>query len=179
MIGPSSSLRTDYSLFFLSLLTIVLFGIFGFNPLLSSTFAVYADLQNGQSYQTALAQKIEALAEAKKNFDAIANKLSGIDKAVPTGASQPELIQEISLDAGRSGITIEAIFFRDRSQVGKVGYEIFDLAANGQEANLTRFLKELEKDRVILFDAIRTVVKREGGEESLGITIRGRSIFVP
>jgi len=172
-------IRAGLPLLLLSLLTLTLFGFFGLRPLLISTLSVYSQLRGGAAYEVALAAQIEALASAKKNFAGVEERLEEIEAAIPQGPSQPELIQELSLDAGRGGVDLRSVFFRGREEGGEIGSDIFDLAAEGEGEGLVPFLKELEEGRLIVIESLQAVLRREKGREFWGITIGGRSLFKP
>lgn len=171
--------RPDYTILLLSLLTIIVFGVFGFRPLLSTTFFEYFEVQKGKAYEETLLQKIEALTKAKGNLSAIANRMGEIDATVPNGSSQSALIQELSLDAGRSGVELSALTFRERKTTGTIGNDVFELAASGEEANLIRFLQELEKGRLIKIDSWQVVLRRESFGRGMVVAVKGGAFFIP
>ena len=166
-------------LFTLSSTFLVLFGFFGVLPLASSTFDIYGELEKGRTYEAALIQKLAALEEAKKNFAIVSNRLEEIEEAIPSDSSQPKLLQELSLDAGRGGMSITSIFFRERNALGTIGSEAFSFSVSGPEERLSDFLRSLEKDRLIRFEGIQATRRSEGGNEVTTTTIEGKSFYLP
>ncbi len=174
-----TSERRDFTFLFLSTALIVVFILFELRPLLTSVWSAYQELQAGQTYEAALTQKIEAMGQAKKSLAGVANRMNEIEVAIPTGSSQPKLLQEFSLDTGRSGVKITSLFFREKKITDRVEAESFSLTVSGAEERLGDFLRALEKDRLIKFERIQVIRRKEEGNETFLTTVEGDSFSIP
>lgn len=171
--------KRDFTFLYLSALLIAIFLLFEVGPLASSLFATYNEVRSGQAYESALTQKIGAIDQAKKNYDQIASQLPEIEVAIPTGYSQPKLLNELSLDAGRSGVTITSIFFKEKKTTGRIEAESFSLTVSGGEGQIEEFFRALEKGRLIQFDKIQSARKIGEGREGFLATIEGKAFSIP
>lgn len=168
--------KTDYTLIFLTILTLALFGVLGLRPLLSSTFGAYSQLKEGKIYEATLVEKSIALEQAQHNLLSLSPQLDDLNEIVPKGTSQPDLLQELFQDAGEAGITLEAVNFHEGDGSGE---ESFDLSASGPTEGLTVFLEALEKGRLVAIDSLQTILQSEEGGDFWTVIIEGRSFFIP
>jgi len=124
-----------------------------------------------------LTEKITALDEGKTNLAQISTKLEVIDDAIPNEPSQADLIEELMIDGGRTGFSFTAIHFAEREIKNGVSFEHFDCTFKGSPTALIRFLKEVEKGRLVKITSLK--YKREGNKAGsvLTVTISGKSFY--
>lgn len=173
-IYPAPGEKQSYLLLTLGLLSLLLFGFGGINLLIGDTTTLYSTLKAGKMYDTALAEKIAALDEAKEQLDQIETKFGAINDAIPTAATQADLLEELFTDSTQAGLTLTAASFRERGREGHLSTDAFDLVLSGEQTNLTRFLEELEKGRLILIESL-VYNRGSDGEKSGGIILKAKS----
>ncbi len=176
----TQSERADYSLLTLTLITILIFGVLGLRPLISSTASAYAQLQQGKEYEAVLTEKILAVNQAATNFFSASNEIEQLSGIVPEGPSQPQVIQELDRDAGTAATILKSISFhpQEEKQTGAVGSYIFDLFATGTEGQLLPFLKELEKGQLLELQSLQTSLRFEQGGATLEVVARAKAFFI-
>lgn len=169
--------KSAYTLGSLTFLVIIFFGFLIFKPLLASTVKIYSELRAGSTYETALAEKLIALDQAKRSLASIANQIDNLEEVVPQGSSQSDLIQELSEDAGQAGVTLDTISFEKPE--GATNSIPFNLFATGPTESLTLLLEELEKGRLISLKELKATSRQDEKQGTWDITIKGGALFIP
>jgi len=167
--------KKDYTILFLSFLSLLLFGFWGIGPLFSNITSLHSELKSGKAYETALTEKIIALNQGKENLTRITNKMEAINDAIPDDPSQAELIEELSIDGGGAGFSFTSIFFKGREAEDGINYESFECSLKGSPAGLIRLLEEITEGRLIMIKSVHYSQQTE--EEILAVTLKGRSFF--
>jgi len=169
--------KKNYLVLLLAFFSLFLFGFWGIRPLLSSIVPLRSELRSGKIYEVALTEKITALDEGKTDLAQITTKLEAIDNAVPNEPSQADLIEELMIDGGRTGFSFTAIHFGERETENGVSFEHFECTFKGSPTALIRFLKEVEKGRLVKITSLK--YKREGTKvgSALTVTISGKSFY--
>jgi len=171
------SFLPPYLVSILALFSILIFGIWGIRPLFFNVTSLYSALKHGETYEAALTAKIIALKEGKENLAQIAAKMKIINEAVPDDPAQAELIEELSVDGGRTGFSFTSIFFKGRETGDEIGSESFECSLRGSSTGLTRFLEELTKKRLVKIETVQYTRRAAEGGDILEITLRGRSFY--
>lgn len=176
----TQSEKTDYTLLFLTLLTVLLFGAFGLRPLISSSVRAYSQLKDGERYETQLVEKIVAINQASANLSSAQDALGNLGGIMPEGPSQPQVIQELDQDAGAALVTLKSVVFHPQGEEGpeRVGTHTFDFFATGADTQLLSFLNELEKGQLLEIQALQTNLRSEEGGRTMEIIGRARSFFI-
>lgn len=172
--------RSDSTLIFFTLLTVLIFGIFGLRPLGAATAKAYSQLQEGERYENELTEKILALNQAGASFFSSA-EISQLGTIVPEGQTQPQILQALGNDAAAAGITLKSVVFRPLEQdpaPGEVGFYIFNFFASGPRKSLLTFLKGLETGQLIQLELLQTSLRFEEGGTALEIAGRGRAFYL-
>jgi len=164
--------RASYTLLGLTTLVLLLFGLFIFF-MTKATLTARQELIEGRSYESALAEKITSLGQAKQNIAAVLPQLNKLEVEVPTNAAQPQLVGELYADAAFAGVTLTHISFpKGREDTGPSLR--FNLNALGSYTASQRFLAQLEDGRLLTFERIQ--VTGRGSENLWDINVVGRSL---
>lgn len=161
----------------LAVFSLFFFGFFGVKPLLAHITSLHSELKSGRAYEEALAEKIVALSKGKENLAQITNKMKAIDKAIPDGPAQAELIEELSIDGGKTGFSLTSIFFKGKETKGGINSESFECSFQGSLAGLIPFLEELAKGRLVMIKSIRYSQRIAEMEETIEATLGGESFY--
>jgi len=169
----------SYFIFLLTLVNLLLFGLGGIGPLLGKTRTAQTELREGVAYERALARKIAALEEAKKNLANVsATQRKVIKAAIPDDAAQAALIEELSLDGGRTGFTLTAVSFRNEEAGDeRVTTESFGCTFKGSPTSLINLLKEIAKGRLILIESLRLSRQTAGTADNLEVSLVAKSFY--
>ncbi len=169
----------SYFIFLLTLVNLLLFGLGGIGPLLGKTRTAQTELREGVAYERALARKIAALEEAKKNLANVsATQRKVIKAAIPDDAAQAALIEELSLDGGRTGFTLTAVSFRNEEAGDeRVTTESFGCTFKGSPTSLINLLKEIAKGRLILIESLRLSRQTAGTTDNLEVSLVAKSFY--
>lgn len=171
---PEKSAYTAGSLTFL---VIIFFGFLIFKPLLASTVKIYSELRAGNTYETALAEKLIALNQAEQSLSSITSQIDDLEEMVPQGSSQSDLIQELSEDAGQAGITLDTVSFEKPE--GATNSIPFSFFATGPTESLTLLLEELKKGRLVSLEELRVTLRQDEKQGTWDITVKGGALFIP
>jgi len=175
----TQSERADYSLLILSVLTILIFGVFGLLPLISSTVKAYSQLRDGKRYESALAENINAINQASANFLSASSEIEKLSAIVPEGPSQPQVIRALGQDAGAAAMTLQSVSFHPQEdQAGAVGFYTLDLFATGGQNRLLSFLKNLEKGQLLELQSLQTNLRSEEGKTTLEVSAQVKAFFI-
>ncbi|NIT03746.1 hypothetical protein GTO10_02320 [Candidatus Saccharibacteria bacterium] len=170
--------RSSYTFGVLTLATVLFFGLLVIRPLASSTISAYGQLKSGSSYSATLTQKIIAIDQATVNFASVSSQLDRLESEIPKGTSQSTLITELSKDAGQSGATLTAVTFDTDPRDGG-DFLDFNMSSSVPTKNLVVLLEELERDRLLNIQNIRTNLREDQGQSLWDATIQGRAPYIP
>ena len=169
--------RASYTFAVLTVLVLLFFGLLALGPLFSSTIRAFQELQAGEKYEAAAAEKIITLGQAKQNFTAVLPQLGELESNVPQGADQPRLITELYEDAGAAGVTLDTVNFPgDRESLR--GTLRFTLYAHGSFEGVQVFLDNLEEGRLVTLENVQSTARTSDVEGTWSITINGRALFI-
>lgn len=165
----------DYTILFLTFLSLLLFGFWGVRSLLLNIAAFHSELKSGGTYEAALAEKIAALDQGKANLAQISNKMEAINNAIPDDPAQAELIEELTIDGGKTGFSLTNIFFKEREREKGINPESFECSFEGSSKELIRFLEEIAKGRLMMIESLgySPMTTEAGG--ILTVTLKGKS----
>jgi len=169
--------KKEYAVSILALFSILIFGIWGIGPLFFNVTSLHSALKRGETYEALLTAKIIALGEGKEKLAQIAAKMKIINEAIPDDPAQAELIEELSVDGGRTGFSFTSIFFKGREAGDEIGSESFECSLQGSPTGLTRFLEELAKKRLVKIESVQYTRRAAEGGDILEVTLRGRSFY--
>lgn len=167
----------SYTALALAVFSLLFFGFFGLKPLLTHIAFLRSELKSGGAYEAALTEKIAALSKGKENLAQITDKIEAINKAIPDGPAQAELIEELSVDGGKTGFSLTGIFFRGGEIKNGIGSESFECSLQGSSAGLIPFLEEIAKGRLVMIGSIRYSQRMAGMEKTIEVTLRGESFY--
>ncbi len=151
-------------------------------PAITHILNLNKEIQAGKIIETALASKLEALAEAENNLSEIKSDLPLLQLALPVGSDIDKYLQKpIESLAGKNSLTLKSIQFNDtpvskpESDIVKLREMPFTLNLTGTFPNLLTFIADLEKFvRVTNVDTVQ--IKTNGSE--LSITVQGTTSFL-
>jgi hypothetical protein len=172
--------RADYTLLIFSLLTVLIFGFFGFRPLAAAALKAYNQIREGERYETELTEKIISLNQAGSSFFS-STEISQLGAIIPEGHTQPQIIQALDNDAGSAGFLLKSVVFHPQEKTvaaGEINSYVFDFFASGPEKSLIAFLKELEEGQLIQLELFQTSLRRQEGSTSLEIIGRGKAFYL-
>jgi len=162
--------KASYASGLLILIAILIFALGVLRPLTLSSYNAYLEFQSAKVYDESLSEKLTALNQAKSNFAEISSQLTEIENTVPKGVSQPELIQELSQDAGQAGAVLHSISFR--------GAEFFTGVLTVPIPNLTPLMEKLEEGRLISLEELQASFQQIEGENLWSINVQGRVVNI-
>lgn len=171
---PEKSAYTTGSFTFM---IIIFFGFLIFKPLLASTMEIYSELRAGSTYETVLTEKLIALDQAERSLSSITSQMDSLEEVVPQGSSQPNLIQELSEDAGQAGVTLDTISFEKPEEATNL--ISFNFFATGPTESLTLLLEELEKGRLVSLKELKVTLRQDEKQRTWNIAIKGGALFIP
>lgn len=169
--------KGGYTALALAVFSLLFFGFFGVKPLLTHIAFLHSELKSGRAYEAALTEKIAALSKGEENLAQITDKMKAIDKAIPDGPAQAELIEELSIDGGKTGFSLTGIFFRGGEIKNGISSESFECSLQGSLAGLIPFLEEIAKGRLVMIESIRYSQRMAGMEKTIEVTLRGESFY--
>lgn len=168
---PKIRIGEQALLLVLSFLTLLLFGFGGIGLLVKDAASLNSVIKEGRIYDSALAEKLSALERAEEELKQVRPKLEVIEKAIPTSATQADLLEELFTDSVQGGLVLSAISFQERGREGSLTRDSFALALEGERSALIRFLEELEKGRLVAIELVSYSQIEKGGT----VTVKAKS----
>ena len=175
----------EYGPLIFSLVMVSFFSIFALRPTLTTIATLQKSIEEQQTLDKSITQKIEDLKNAKNNYLAISQETrTKVDNLVPNDTALPSLITQIrqlasTYDASVSGIQFETIVLDGKPQtlVAKpVQKEIpFTISLRGRYQSLVQFADALPKiDRNI---SVQNVTLHSDQENNLLMAINGSAYY--
>lgn len=179
LIAPyfTQEAKKDYVVLFLTVLTLLFFGLWGIGPLFLNITPLLSELKSGEAYETALTEKIVALNQGKESLAKITEKMEVLNNAVPNAPSQAEFIEELSIDGGRAGFSFTSILFKGREAGNGISHEGFECSLKGSSTGLIRLLEEVAKGRLVMIESLQYSRGAAETEDILEATLRGKSFY--
>ncbi len=175
----------EYGPLIFSLVMVSFFSIFALRPTLTTIATLQKSIEEQQTLNSSIKQKIEDLKTAKNNYLAInQDTRTKVDVLIPNDTELPSLINKIrnlaaTYDASISGIQFETIVLDGKPQalVAKpIQKDIpFTISLKGPYERLTQFADALPKvERNMTIDNITLHSDQENG---LLMAINGRAFY--
>jgi hypothetical protein len=170
--------KRNYIILLTTILSPLLFGLWGIVPLLGSNTRLHREFKYGKDYEESLVERINALSEGRTTLSSMANDLETLDEVIPNTPLQAELIEELSIDGGTSGFSIRSISFSEKTTTNKIVSEEFECVFEGTKAGLVDLLEAVSKGRLIDVDKVRYSEQIVKEQEKLSLSLAGKSFYL-
>lgn len=167
----------------LTIVAFSFFGLFAINPTLSTIAKLKKELKDAQFVDTALTQKIAALAILQQKYAALENDIPVVLTAIPKNPLVPELLGEIQAVAQSSGVKLDNFQNFQTELVGPMNSDqashsySFSLTATGPFEDLSNMISALaQMQRIITIEASAL---RKTAQGDFKLTFRGLAYYKP
>lgn len=167
--------RRTYTILGLSLLSLIIFGIFAIRPTVTTIIKLRRKIKDQEDVCEKLDQKLKNLSLAQTALKKIGSDIPTIEKAIPQGESFPDLLETLHLTSEKNGLRLEHIRFgqilavpqKTTNQSLIVKVIPFNIRTEGGFSQSLDFLKSTQDTRR-LFNAkgIRITSQRKGATET-------------
>ena len=179
----------------LSLFTIAFFGLFAIRPTLVTIASLMKEIEDKQMVAQKLEEKINALARARSEYEAISAELFLVEEALPQNTNLSLFVRQIETLAVQSGVSLQAIQFGETPILGELSSKpdskktqqkekelstiTFNLSVTGDYQNLKGFLQGLEEFRRLVVPSTFAFKKEKSKEgEQLLLNITGEAYYL-
>lgn len=138
--------KNDYSFLGFTLLILLVYSFFGLRPGLIEAARTFADVRAAKQADSFLTHKIEKLAEYYARREVFFEKQALLELSLPSEPAQAQIILDLAVFTGRSGIDIRSFSFQppDTNQEGLKGIPLA-LGGEGNFSEIVSFIEEFEK----------------------------------
>jgi Tfp pilus assembly protein PilO len=187
---------------FLSLLTVIIFGVFAIKPTLVTIASLITQIHTKEETIAAMDQKISSLALAQQVYEQEKDRIKLLDTAVPDEALTQDYLKQVDGVASLNKVALDLLSVKNvvivgpalpqAAQTTATDEDIPDPLPNnasdiemtfgvtGAYQNLMNYLKDIENlRRPIAIDMVSFDTFASEGIQKLVLTIRGRLPFYP
>jgi len=175
-----------FSTIILTLIALILFGLFAINPTLSTIAQLKKQIEDNTELLVKLDGKISNLGALTQKYNSLQNDLVYVNQAIPAKPTVPTLIGQLQAIGKNSGITInrlqalevELANAKTNPKLDNYSFFAFSLDAKGSYNGIASFFNNLTNfDRIVTIDSI-SVSNESFTEKTVTITIRGKAYFM-
>lgn len=189
-----SKKQKTYTSLGLSLILILIFGIFALRPTLLTVIELREKLSQGQKANTRLDEKIQSLSQAQVNYEKVKTELPLIEAALPKDPKILDFLNKVDFLAKKNELLIDKVqaqgislqsqtkaaneTAQDNQDTAHNPREItFSFNAKGYYPNLRSFLNELQAlERAVNLDEIG--IEKPKDEDNLNLSLKGMVYYL-
>lgn len=189
-----SKKQKTYTSLGLSLILILIFGIFALRPVLLTVIELREKLSQGQKANARLDEKIQSLSLAQVNYEKVKTELPLIDAALPKDPKILDFLNKVDFLAKKNELLIDKVqaqgislqsqtkaaneTAQDNQDTARNPREItLSFNAKGYYPNLRSFLNELQAlERAVNLDEIG--IEKPKDEDNLNLSLKGMVYYL-
>ena len=175
----------EYSALILTLIALIVFGVFAINPTLTTVIELRKQLEDSQFAVERLKTKVVNLNALSQQYQVLQPDLPILLEALPQKPSPSVLLGQIHELANQEGVKVltldssEITLYPPLRATGKEASFIFTLSVQGNYNSLLSFMDSLITfNRLVQFESI-SYLKPEKETILPRLSIRGRAYFLP
>lgn len=175
-----------FSTIILTLIALILFGLFAINPTLSTITQLKKQIEDNTELLAKLKEKNANLGTLTQKYSSLQNDLIYVNQAIPAKPSVPFFIGQLQAIAKNSGVTItrlqalevELARSQIRPKLDNYSSLAYSLDAKGSYDGIVSFFNTLTNfDRIVTIDSI-SVNNESFTQKTLTVSIRAKTYFM-
>jgi len=167
----------------LTLIALILFGLFVINPTLSTIAKLRKEISDNEIVNQKLGEKISALNSLQQAYSRLEDDLLSVLGSIPTSPLVPLFIGQIQAVAKNTNIQISQLqssqvdLFKDGEVSQKYLAYAFSLTGDGTYEDITKFIENITNMQRVVGIETSTINNAQNNNRSLRINIQGVVYF--
>jgi Tfp pilus assembly protein PilO len=173
----------EYTTIILTILALIVFGIFAINPTLSTIVNLRKQLEDNQLLDQQLGEKILSLQSLQREYEELTPDLPLVEAALPPLPETPVLLGQLQSLARKNNLSVTEIqsskipYTKEGLGSNKTGSYVVSFTVAGLYTDINQFLKDSTTfDRVVTVDKV-TIVRDVQGNRGLQGTADIKAYF--